>query len=266
MIHRKIELRTNNSDVYMMTYILKHPFDDPRKEPQKRPLIVICPGGGYRYCSEREAEPIALNFNAAGFHAVVVYYSTNEKYPASLIDLSNAVVKIREHAEEWHVASDKIIVCGFSAGGHLAGNLGVAWNCEPAIVRSDEFNKPNGMILSYAVITSGEKTNPASMQVLTGGEEDIMKKVSLEKNVTKDCPPAFIWHTYTDGVVPIENSVYMLNALVQKKIPTEFHIYPEGRHGLSLATDYVCDPDGCIPKASDWIAYAVDWIHLHFLH
>lgn len=259
MINQKIQLRENNPDVYMETYIIDVPTDNPQGDTKKYPTVVVCPGGGYQYCSKREAEPIALNFNAAGFNAVVVYYSVDIAYPASLEDLSKAVVTVRENAEQWHVDTDKIIVCGFSAGGHLAASLGVHWNSESAVKREDGLNKPNGMILSYPVITAGEKAHRGSIDVLCGGDDSIMEKVSLEKHVTSDCPPAFIWHTFEDGAVPVENSLYLLEALSDKKISAEAHIYPKGGHGLSLSNEYVC-VDGGVPEVREWIKLAVNWI------
>lgn len=255
MIHEKISLRKDNSNVFMETYIVR----DPLGEKRKRPMVVICPGGGYRFCSEREAECVALNFNAAGYHAAVVYYSVNEKFPKALEDLSAAVVTVRQNADKWNVDRDRIVVCGFSAGGHLAASLGVFWNSE--VKRPDKLNRPDGLILCYSVITSGEKAHADSIFVLSGGDEKIKEKVSIEKQVNSHCPPTFLWHTYPDELVPVENSVYMLNSLVEKGIPTEAHIYPKGRHGLSLANALVArGEEGIVPLVQDWIKYAVRWI------
>lgn len=255
MLHEKISLREERGDVYMETYIIR----DPLCENRKRPLVVVCPGGGYRFCSGREAECVALNFNAAGFHAVVVYYSVGDLFPKALEDLSKAVAVVRENADEWRVDENRIVVCGFSAGGHLAASLGVFWNS--LVKREDGKNKPNGMILCYPVITSGEKSHADSIRVLSGGDKAIMEQVSLEKRVNGDCPPAFLWHTYPDELVPVENSVYMLSSLVENKIPTEAHIYPKGHHGLSLATDWVARGEaGKVATVEGWIRQAVRWI------
>ncbi|MGM9551046.1 MAG: alpha/beta hydrolase [Clostridia bacterium] len=256
MIHEKISLR-NSENVYMETYIT----DDCLDKNTKRPLVVICPGGGYNHCSKREAEPVALSFNAKGIHAVVVYYSLNKLFPASLEDLSKAVVLVRENAEKWNVDENKIILCGFSAGGHLAASLGVFWDNLEGIKRKDMKNKPNGMILSYPVITSGEKAHRGSIDTISGNDKDIKELVSLEKRVTKSTPPVFIWHTFTDELVPVENSIYMIEALAKNKIPTEAHIYPKGIHGLSLGTDVVAAGDyGVVEEVQGWIIDAIRWI------
>lgn len=258
MLQERIKLH-NNSDAYMDTFIL----DDPLKEGRKRPVVLICPGGGYEFLSSREAEPVALRFNAAGIHAIVVYYTVGEKYPMALCDLSEAVVNVRKNAQKWLIDDEKIIICGFSAGGHLAASLGVFWNSETEILREDKLNKPNGLVLSYPVITSGDKAHNGSINILSGGDKEIKDKVSLENHVNDDCPPTFIWHTFTDTSVPVENSVYFVNSLIKNNIPTEFHLYPKGRHGLSLATEFVSRDGeaGVIPEVQEWIKHAIRWIN-----
>ncbi len=256
MIHERINLK-NSEGTYMTTYII----DDPLEIDRKRPVIVVCPGGGYEICSPREAEPIALSFNAAGFHAVVVNYSINKLFPASLKDLSEAVCIVRDNAKEWRIDTDKVIVCGFSAGGHLAASLGVFWNSEPAVKREDNKNRPNGMILAYPVITSGVHSHAGTIKVISGENAEIAAKVSLENQVTADCPPAFIWHTFTDSCVPVENSILMAAALARENISTELHIFPDGPHGLSLATEFVAESEqGTVPEVQSWIGMAARWV------
>ena len=256
MQHEIIKMNESGS-VYLKTYII----DDPLRIDRKRPTVVICPGGAYRFCSEREAEPVALSFNAAGFNAVVVYYTFETLFPAALKDLSAAVAMVRENREKWNVDADRVIVCGFSAGGHLAASLGVYWNSEPAVMRADKLNRPNGMILSYPVITSGEYAHTGSIENITNGDKELVEKVSLENHVTADCPPAFIWHTYTDEAVPVENSLLMASALAKAKVPCELHIFPRGTHGLSLSEEWAvgCDQEP-VEEPRDWMRMAVRWI------
>ena len=256
MLHERINIR-DNEDVYLNTYII----DDPLAQNRKRPVVVICPGGGYEFCSEREAEPIALAFNAAGYHAVVVYYSLKQLFPAALKDLSDAVCIVRDNAEKWRVDTDKVLVCGFSAGGHLAASLGVFWNDEPEIKCEDNKNKPNGMILAYPVITASEHRHAESIENITNNDKALIEKVSLEKHVTSDCPPAFIWHTFTDDCVPVENSLVLAAALAKQNISTELHIFPNGPHGLSLANEWVAEVDNkIVPDVQPWINMAAIWI------
>lgn len=256
MTHERI-YPNKKENVYFDTYII----DDPLNKGRKKPIIVICPGGAYQGLSEREAEPIALAFNAAGYHAVVLYYSLRQLFPESLKDISDTVCIIRDNADKWNVDSDKVIVCGFSAGGHLAASLGVWWNREQAIQRTDDKNKPNGMILAYPVISSNGYKEPLSIKNITNDDRELMEKVSLEKNVTEACPPAFIWHTFDDGCVPVQNSLCFADALAEKKISTELHVFPNGPHGLSLANELVSErPGGVVPEAQEWINMAVRWV------
>ena len=139
---------------------------------QKRPAIVICPGGAYAMTSDREAEAVALRFMSMGYHAVVLRYSVAPaRYPAALRQLAKTVALLRENSEKWHIETDKIIVSGFSAGGHLAASLGVFWNT-PELKEitgfDNEMIRPDGMILNYPVITSGEFGHQESFHNLLG--------------------------------------------------------------------------------------------------
>ena len=100
----------------------------PEIAMDKRPLIFICPGGAYAMTSDREAEAVALQFLAAGFHAAVLRYSVAPaRYPTALLQVAAGFKYLREHAEEFHIDEDKIVIQGASAGGHLAASYGVFW-------------------------------------------------------------------------------------------------------------------------------------------
>lgn len=260
MVHEKIYLRENSEESYITTYILDDmPMDSGIY--RKKPLVVVIPGGGYEFVSPREGEPIALKFNSMGFNAVVLNYVINAPYPQSLIDASNAVVYVREHAEEWNVDADKIFVCGFSAGGHLAASISIMSGKEEAIMREDGMNKVNGMILSYPVISSGEFAHRGSFNAIGATEEELLTKTSLELQVDKNTPPAFIWHTFSDTCVPVENSLLMANALKKNDVPFELHIYPDGPHGLSLSNEITANNDDMnVPHVRNWIDMAGKWI------
>lgn len=258
MTNKRIYLRSGRNEVYLDSYII----DDPLRRNRRRPAVLICPGGGYECCSSREAEPIALAFNAAGFHAFVLYYTLKAVFPAALKDLSDSVCILRDNANPWLIDSDKIIVCGFSAGGHLAASLGVFWNIEPKIKRADDKNRPNGLILGYPVITAGEFRHEGTIQNITDNRTNLMEQVSLENHVSSDCPPTFIWHTFTDDVVPVENSICFASALAEKKISTELHIFPSGGHGLSLSNLWVAESeDRIVPEVQQWIDMAIRWVN-----
>ncbi|MCR5042508.1 MAG: alpha/beta hydrolase [Clostridia bacterium] len=234
---------------------------------RKRPTVVICPGGGYAFRSRREAEPVALAFIAHDLNAAVLEYSVAPAvFPAALTELARAVAYLRQNSDELHVDADKIAVLGFSAGGHLAANFGTLW--DSALVRditgfTDE-HKPNGMILCYPVITSGLRAHRGSIDNLLGDRKDdpeLLELVSCEKQVGPGTPPAFIWHTFDDGAVPIQNSLIMTQALADNGINTELHVFPHGPHGLSLANEavYGCF-DGNGRDCQEWIDLAIRWL------
>lgn len=247
----KIEPKGLESKAELRSYVL----DGERV----RPAVLICPGGGYQFLSPREAEAIALQFAAAGFHAFILYYTVKpEFYKQPLLELSTAVSLIRSKAAEWRIDDDKIAVCGFSAGGHLAASLGVHWN---KLEDSPE-NKPNALILSYPVISSGEFKHPGSILHLLGPEptEEKLKEMSLETQVSTSTPPTFLWHTVADPVVPVENSLMFASALQEQKIPFEMHIYPNGPHGLSLATHETDDGRGTDAHVATWMGLCIQWL------
>lgn len=214
MIHEKIEIQLKDSEfkANLFTYFLDNsPEIDPER---KRPVVLICPGGGYQMTSDREAEALAVRFMAMGYHAAILRYSVAPaRFPEALLQLATAVAMLRENAEKWHIDTEKIVVQGSSAGGHLAASLGVFWNkpfvAEALGMDSEKF-RPNGLMLSYPVITSGEKAHKGSFESVLGedyADEEKRRFLSLEYNVTKDTPSTFLWHTAPDDTVPVENSL-----------------------------------------------------------
>jgi len=234
----------------------------------KRPLLVLCPGGGYRFVSPREGEPIALQFLAADMAVLEIDYAVSpDKYPVALFELAASIRWARQNATEWGIDTDKIILCGFSAGGHLAGSLCVYWNAEflsRALGCDAALLKPNGAILCYSV-TSGDKAiyHGGSVDTLYGPDRSPAEDLafSLDKHVGPHCPPTFLWHTSADTLVPVENSLFYAAALSQHKVPFELHVYPTGHHGLSLATPAVGIAE--TPEYGSlrgWPQLAIEWI------
>ena len=232
----------------------------------KRPAVIVCAGGGYSSRSAREAEPIALKFCAAGFHAFVLEYSTEPTgWPAPTCELSNAVAYVRSIAEENYIDEGNIYVCGFSAGGHLTASLGVYWN-DPEIQRlsntDGERNRPNGLILAYPVIIDEpDKTHMGTYERFTEGKEYKKSRFGLDKRVSANTPECFIWHTFSDNSVPVLSSMRFASALLENGIKYELHIYPDGSHGLALGNRITaCQPKDLQPETSAWIDLAIDWI------
>ena len=221
-----------------------------------RPVVVICPGGGYGFTSDREAEPIAMKFLGAGMHVVILRYSVAPvTYPAALRQVAWTVAWLREHAEEYHIDPNKIMIQGFSA------SYGVFWKKKTFLAEElqvdPEVLRPNGLILCYPVITSGPKAHRDSFVNLLGDRYDeLVEEMALENQVSEDTPQVFMWHTVTDTLVPVENSLLFFQALHEKNIPVELHIYPVGVHGLALATEET----GWVQKeCQSWVPLAIDW-------
>lgn len=225
------------------------PYRLPGKE--LRPAILVIPGGGYGcVCEWTEGQPVARYFNGLGFHAFVLNYRVApHRFPEPQQDALRAMRMIRHFSKEWNVIPDKVVVCGFSAGAHLAGSIGTISASIPN-VEHDEIDSENGvpdaMILSYGVLCFEPWTHMGSVYNLLGDTPDpeLLKLCSLEKNVDEKTAPAFIWHTLTDQLVPFENSVRFAQAMAAKKRPCELHLFPYGNHGMLLGLD--------TPDLSQW--------------
>lgn len=272
MLHERIDLKidgytTENCNPRLYTYVLDN--YEGIDANRKRPAVLICPGGGYQHTSDREAEAVAIQMNAMGIQAFVLYYDVAPavRFPVPQLEAANAMLIIRENADKWHIDAEKIMIMGFSAGAHLAGCIGAFYNREflyQPLHAAPELIKPAGMVLCYPVITSGEFAHRGSFENLLGEREaELGELVSLEKQVTPDTPPAFIWHTFEDGSVPVENSLMLAAAMRREGVPFELHIYPRGGHGLSLGTAETQSANGgstIIPEVQNWIEMAGRWI------
>ena len=174
----------------------------------RRPAVIVCPGGAYRFKSDREGEPVAFRFLAAGMNAFVLQYSVApSEYPCALLELAAAVAMVRENSEAWHTDPKQIYLCGFSAGGHLCASLGTLWK-DGMFSGSTGYEpyqwKPDGMILSYPVISMDQFGHEECRNLLLGERQQELKgQLSLQKRVSPDTVPAFLWCTQEDEEVPM---------------------------------------------------------------
>lgn len=233
-----------------------------------RPTIIICPGGGYTFRSERERDPVALHFLAMSYNVFILDYSVGEDATDlnPLLELSDALMRIRENAVRWMCDPTRVAVIGFSAGAHLAASIATLHNHKR--VREvhnvvDSNNKADAVILCYPVISSGEYAHKGSFEQLTQGSAELTELLSLEKQVTEEATPAFIWHTVTDAAVPMENSLLLAQAYRKAKVPFELHLFEEGDHGLSMCTEEVGTPHAGVRP---WVDLATNWLNLRFMH
>lgn len=227
------------------------------------PAVIICPGGAYENVSDREAEPVAVPFFAAGYNTYILRYSVGTLAGGfrPLCQLAATISEIRKHASEWYTIPDKIAVCGFSAGGHLAASLGVLFNKSEflKIYETSENIRPDALILSYPVITADEFAHVMSIENVSGAKEGSKQYqwFGLERHVDKDTPPTFLWHTAEDSGVPVENSLKMAAALSAAKIPFELHIFPKGEHGMSICTEEVGTASEYNAR---WVEWCIKWL------
>ncbi len=260
--YKKIGLEEPQVAPKLTAYVLEN--SNEFSKDRVRRAVLVCPGGGYGYTSDREAEPIALKFLSEDVTVFVLRYSVAPyRYPTQLVQVGRSLELIRQNAAEWNIDKDKVVVCGFSAGGHLTASIGTLWNkVLPQYGFDGDDHKPNGLILAYPVISSGECGHMGSFVNLLGENrtQEQMDFLSLENQVSSDTPPSFIWHTYQDSCVPVLNSLLFASAMAKENIPFELHVYPKGGHGLSLANEIVCKPDDCIPKVQRWIDLAIEWV------
>ena len=209
-----------------------------------RPAMLVLPGGGYRFCSDREAEPVALAYLAQGFNCFVLRYAVGEHpWTDSFADGVAALEWIRDHADEVNVDPEKVAVVGFSAGGHLAASLGVSAPC-----------RPDALVLGYPV-TLAEFGPPVGKEF-----------IDCPSHVDELTPPTFLFSTQGDTLVPIRNSLRFLTALAEHDIAFESHIYLLGPHGLSLATAAVANGRAAMvdDSVSQWLTDSVTFLRRIF--
>lgn len=231
------------------------------------PAVIICPGGGYSHVSDREAEPVARAYFAAGYNTYILTYTVGEnaKNFVPLSQLAATIAEVRENADAWFTAKDKIAVCGFSAGGHLAASLGTLFNEAKflkAFGRTDDI-RPDAMILCYPVILADEYAHKGSITKVSGAEEGSEEYAwfSLDKHVDDQTPPTFLWHTAEDRAVPVENSLKMVAALSAARVPFEYHVFPKGVHGMSTCSYEVGSYN---PYNARWVDWSITWLNTLF--
>ena len=298
MICEKHSLYEDRDDVFLTTYLW-----EPSPEllaGEKRPLVLVCPGGGYLNCSDREAEPVALRFAGMGYHAAVLRYSTYGErrddfarlatddylkphilYPVQMRELGIAMLLLKRRAAEWRIDADRVAICGFSAGAHNCAMYAVNWNrpvLTDALKANPEELHPAAVILGYPVVDFGitegvcdaDRPLYADMyKAFIGAAEPSeaqFAQIDAARQVTADTPPMFIWSTAADATVPAMNSLNLASALSKHGVPFELHIFEEGLHGMGL-----CDQASAgvtqhmDAAAAKWPELAGSWLAKRFV-
>ena len=259
------ELGKNGCDATLTTYLPDN-LPEMGRIDERRPCLLICPGGGYEFCSKREQEPIALYFLPNGFNVFILKYSAApNRYPTQLREVAAAMELIYKNADAWHCDTNRIAIMGFSAGGHLAAHYSNVYSC-PEIRALFPDSKPvQASVLCYPVITADPTwAHLGSFDALLGKKDRTAKEImdfSCDKLVTRGTPPAFLWHTSEDPCVPVMNSLLYAQALVSCGIPFELHVYPHGGHGLATSDERtLCEvlPEHRYDHA--WMECAQKWL------
>lgn len=237
------------------------PFNltEMHRENRKRPCMIVCPGGAYAMCSQREAEPIAMHFLPDGFNVFVIYYSVApHRFPTQLREVAATVEMIYQNADNWNCDTSKLVITGFSAGGHLAAHYSTMFDCKEVREVFPESKPVNASVLSYPVISADPKyAHIGSFNNLIGKKDRSAEEIdyfSCDRLVSDNTPPAYLWHTASDGAVPVTNSLLYAAALSRHNIPFELHIFPFGGHGSSTVDSVTCD------EISDKEKYAAGWL------
>lgn len=270
MLIEKIDLyeyfnikRPTDAAGYLQTYI-PHVIDGMKSK--LRPAMLVLAGGGYRFVSEREKEVVAIKYSVNGYSAFTLDYSVSTAYPTPLLEACMAVIYIRENAAKYNVDVDHIAAIGFSAGGHLAAMLANIYDeKEIKDVLGDKISlaKINAVLLAYAVITMKEVTHGGSRNVITGGDPDLIERLSIEDRVTKNSAPAFIWHVFEDDRVSVSNSLMLAQAYQQAGVPFEMHVYEKGWHGITVCSDETENDHNVVEKlapVAKWFDASLDWL------
>ena len=233
----------------VLTAYLIHNLAEMNWQDKRRPTILICPGGGYSAVSEREAEPVALKLLPEGYNVFVLTYSVpGHSFPTQIREVAAAMELIHKNAAEWNCDPERIAIMGFSAGGHLAAHYTNAYDCEEVRAVFPESKGVKASILCYPVITADpDHAHKGSFKHLIGHKypmsEEELDKFSCDRLVSEKTPPAFLWHSATDEIVPVANSLLYAQALTEHQIPFALHIYHRGNHGLSTADLQTNQPD-----------------------
>lgn len=271
-----------NAHAYFDTYLLH--ASKEYNVGKKKPLVIVCPGGGYAFTSDREAEPIALKFNGEGLHSIVLWYTTQDLVPCvpmnALEEAAQAVAYVRKHAQEWFVDEEQIIVCGFSAGGNLALQMAAHSEDEELAKRigvAPTDIKVNLAILGYPAtfftpfpkdeigfgssLLAHPQTANERMFGMKEPNQEAMEKVDALARLHAHTPPMFIWHTFEDVLVDVEHSLRLATRLREVQVPFELHIFEKGEHGLAL-----CDRTTARKKSHHndhvihWFRLCMEWL------
>lgn len=260
----------NGSEAVLEAY-LPYNMTEMCREHQRRPCVLICPGGGYAMCSQREAEPVALQYLKEGYNAFVLWYTVAPKhFPHALREVAASVELIHRNAEAWNCDESLVAILGFSAGGHLAALYSNAYDWPEVREVLPESKPVQASVLCYPVISADPAVaHMGSFECLLGHlplTPEETERFSCDRLVCDTTPPAFLWHTSEDNCVPVQNSLRYATALADHHVPFELHIFPYGYHGMSLCTRETLDGEITpgMQHAQCWVEESCRWLKLQW--
>lgn len=253
-----------NSSSFIQGYLKSA---DVQTNQYKYPAVIIVPGGSYTHISLQQAENFALNFSAQGYQSFYLRYTFEHEalplMPNPLVELANSIKFIKEHANEYNIDTDRIVIAGFSIGGHICSLYNnfyhEQWLMDYAHVDNSDILKPNAVILSYPVINlhDGFPKDPES--ILNWVNDD--RQIEADKYVSKKNAPTFIWHTADDPFVPVKNALKYSMRLNEVGVDNELHIFHHGPHGMGLANSTTAwNDDSNNERVANWFDLAISWL------
>lgn len=230
----------------------------------KKRIMVVIPGGGYDVVSTREGDPICLEFLKRGYISCKLVYSTDSinhsiTYPNQVLELMAAIDYLKNNYPLYSIS-----LCGFSAGGHLAGSFAYLNNYKAllAILGINNDLRVDALVLAYPVVSMVESWEEATRSVVTGNNSDLFDLLSIEKHVDKNYPPTYVWTTKDDDLVSSNNTIMLDKALTKYDVKHKTHIFDSGVHGLALATPLTVPfgVDDYDKEISSWIDEASNFL------